>query len=158
MPKVLTQGNARITLSEKSRVRYIGSRSPRSGALEKEIDPAVSICILPCGATRRAGSEIKLPKCVVLTAHGYLHVVDTDAGDSIVISKDVEQVLTHSWDSIQRPSGKRYLSHSGIHKTRINLPSAVLFTVWICDSSGLRLWLPALDDHGEVLNTRCAHF
>lgn len=144
----------------------------------------MALCVMPCGATRRAGIPIRFPKCAVLTSSGDLYVVDTDEGLHRKVCSGVFRIMPQSWSKIDQsddivlesvlernvrrdhesgvsngsltgilhrsPSG--YLSYEGTPK----LPAALLYTIWILDAHGLRLWLPALDPDAEQIDTRGA--
>lgn len=112
--------------------------------------------LLPCGYTRIAGSRVKLPKCLCLTALGTLLLLDTEQGSVQLLATDIERVLTSCWTNFQNSLKSNPVLLS--NRTTVNIPGAVLFSVWLCDKNGLRLWLPALDFGGEIVDSGYDYF
>mmetsp|Transcript_3125 Transcript_3125/g.4494 ORF Transcript_3125/g.4494 Transcript_3125/m.4494 type:complete len:609 (+) Transcript_3125:287-2113(+) len=132
---------------------------------DESIEAPLSICLMPCSATRRAGTSVKFPKCAVLTSSGSLYVVDTDEGSRTCIAKGVYRIFPQSWSKVDQSDDvvlETFLESSvkedqGSQAEHIpKLPAVLLYTIWVVDAKGLRLWLPALDINGESLETRCA--
>lgn len=141
----------------------------------------VSLCVIPCGATRRAGTAFKFPKCTILSSDGILFEVDMDEGSLKKLADGIFQVFPQSWSKIDQADDivlQRYLEQSVFNAedreknpgdagsnaassppssftVPPKLPSMLLFSIWIMDERGMRLWLPALDMEGESLSTRC---
>jgi len=121
----------------------------------------IATCLLPCGATRRAGTSAKFPKCVVLDSCGDLYVVDSDEGATqMVVSRGIFGLLPQSWSKVDESDDvvlDQYLERSLVDdcETVRKLPAVLLYALWIVDGKGLRLWLPALDINGEFLKTKC---
>lgn len=134
-----------------------------------ESQAPMSLCVMQCGATRRAGGAVKLPKCALLASDGQLSVLDLDEGSRLPIAEGVFQLFPQSWSKIDQADDivlQSFLEQSlrareskaahGSPAEVGKLPSALLYTIWVMDRHGMRLWLPALDMSGESLNTRCA--
>ncbi|GBG29409.1 RAB6A-GEF complex partner protein 1 [Hondaea fermentalgiana] len=150
----------------------------------EQMETPMVLCVMPCGATRRSGAPIKFPKCAVLSSTGDLYVVDTDEGSRRKICSGVFRIMPQSWgkidqsddivldsvleQSVRRDNGQASFSSasSGLRRTASGylsfeaapkLPASLLYTIWILDARGLRLWLPALDADAELIDIRCAN-
>jgi len=146
-------------------VNSVGLRMVASVPIEFEapLEYVESFCVMPCGATRRAGVHVKFPKCAVLSSLRKLYVVDTDEGHKNPITSDVHRIIPQSWHKIDQSDDvvlDSYLERSlrienGFVSDVPKLPAVLLYTIWIVDKCGLRLWLPAIDINGDFLETRC---
>ena len=112
--------------------------------------------LLPCGFTRTPGSLVKLPKCICLNAIGKVFVLDTEQSEFKLLATNIERVMTSSWSNFQNSLKSNPVLLS--KRTTVNIPGAVLFSVWLCDGNGLKLWLPALDFDGAIVENACAYF
>jgi hypothetical protein len=77
-----------------------------------------------------------------------------DRADDIVLESYLEQSERRQKQK-QEQQGQTQSEPDRGHQAVPKLPSAMLYSIWLLDEQGLRLWLPALDIEGEFLHTRC---
>eukprot|EP00924_Labyrinthula_sp_SR-Ha-C_P000518 augustus_masked-scaffold_27-processed-gene-1.6-mRNA-1 protein AED:1.00 eAED:1.00 QI:0/-1/0/0/-1/1/1/0/581 len=136
------QGQLKFSLIQRVKTYY---KFPRADTLLPIFQEAAqNISFLPVGGTTKPGSRIKLPKCLVLTYGGNLYVVDTESKySSYLVTTNVDRIFIETWNQVEKLQSKG--SHLLKSQRQNHLPGKLLFSVWICGSDGVRLWLPSLD-------------